>query len=188
MKKGFTLIELLIVVVIIVMMVLIAVPQFSKYGRRSDLSMKAEEFRLVVDNAYKYSSSPSPNHNGTAITFNYNPPVNTVANKMQFSDTIEPWTDSQASESWLEVSVPNDMQIENISGDASFDNKAVIYFVFPGKYIKDPADSGIGFRLSYIDTTITDFVDVNLFPTSTLSVANGVYEPRFEVIIDESWN
>lgn len=184
MKKGFTLIELLIVLVIILMMILVAVPQFSKYGKRSALSMKAEEFRLVVDNAYKYSFSPEIDFNGAAVTFNYDPPVSTIANKAHFYVTEEPWRDLD-TEAWLEVSVPNDMKIENL---INAEPRATAYFVSPGKYLKDPALTAIGFRLSYIDTSIADYVDVNLFPVSTLSPIIATKSPRFEVVIDESWN
>ena len=182
-KRGFTLIELLIVIVLIAMMVIVAVPQFSKFGKRSDLSNKAEEFKLLFENSKKFATNPELNYNGIIVTLNYIQYTNSIANKANFDDTEKPWSGMSTS-LWQEIYIPDDMYIKNTTGT---EIKSEIYFVTPGHYIKENSILGVGFRICYEQSVCNngngDFVDVNLTPSDTSKTS----DQNFKVIINESW-
>jgi len=182
-KRGFTLIELLIVIVLITMMVIVAVPQFSKFGKRSELSNKAEEFKLLFENSKKFATNPELNSNGIAITLNYITGINSVANKANFIDIDKPWSGMSTS-LWQEVYIPDDIYIKNTTGTTQ---KSEIYFVAPGHYTKVNSTLGVGFRICYEQSVCNngngDFVDVNLTPSDTSKTS----DQNFKVIINESW-
>ena len=58
MKKGFTLIELLVIVAIIAILAAIAIPQFTKYKRKSAVGRAIDTLRICVNElATEYSNN-----------------------------------------------------------------------------------------------------------------------------------
>lgn len=68
-KNGFTLIELLIVIAIILLMAVAAVPAYQNYGAKSELSLKADEIKALIDRAEAYSKNPAQNQNCAQVSF-----------------------------------------------------------------------------------------------------------------------
>lgn len=186
MKQAFTLIELLIVIALIAMMVVVAVPQFSKFGKRSELTLKAEEFELLFVSAEKFASNPELNYNGMSLRLNYSSGISSIANKATFDNKDKPWAGA-STKLWQEVRIPSDMFVVNtISSELDAD----FYFVSPGDYVKKNSNEGIGFRLCFEEVACLsgdvgdgDFVNIQLFPTNTSDTS----DQNFKVIVNESW-
>ncbi|MCL5410330.1 MAG: prepilin-type N-terminal cleavage/methylation domain-containing protein [Patescibacteria group bacterium] len=60
-KKAFTLIELMITMTIIAMMLVVAVPGFEKYGKKSSLKLKAAEIGALINQASTMAKNPEQN-------------------------------------------------------------------------------------------------------------------------------
>lgn len=179
-KKAFTLIELLIVIAIMVLMVAFAVPQFQKYGKRSALSSKAEEFKLLIENAYQYSKNPELGYKGMVITLNFINGTNTTSHYADFMNLSAPWTGANKVKSWQEVAVPSDMVLENEIGS---EIKKELYFIPPGIYLKESAGQGVAFKLRYKSLTNSDYVDIKVLPLNTTNTTSQ----NFKVEVYESW-
>ena len=57
-SSGFTLIELIIVISIILLMAVVSIPAYQNYGAKSELSLKADEIKSLIDRAEAYSRNP----------------------------------------------------------------------------------------------------------------------------------
>lgn len=59
-RKAFTLIEILVTLSIIVVMVVVAVPSFEKYGKKTQFKQKMNELNSVINSTYLNAKNPSP--------------------------------------------------------------------------------------------------------------------------------
>lgn len=71
-RRAFTLIELLIVISIIFLMAVVAIPAYQNYGARSEVSLKADEIKALIDRAKAYSENPSQGKDCAQVIFTPN--------------------------------------------------------------------------------------------------------------------
>ena len=60
-KKAFTLIELMITMTIVAMMLVVAVPGFEKYGKKSEFKSRVAEVKALIDQAGVSAKNPEQN-------------------------------------------------------------------------------------------------------------------------------
>lgn len=163
-KKGFTLIELIIVIAIILLMAVVSIPAYQNYGAKSELSLKADEIKALIDRAEAYSRNPQQGNNCAQVTFTSD------KIRIQFGgfDTSNP-TAGCAIDS-VKTSVSS-ADIVDIASPFSFSTDPAvnyIYSYYPG-IVKSPLSSNtntITLTSSKTGSRHAD-ISINLSPYST---------------------
>lgn len=161
-RMAFTLIELLIVVAIILLMAAAAIPAYQSYGAKSELSLKADEIKALIDRAEAYSQNPAQGQNCAQVFLVAPDNIKiqfgsfTASNPGANGCTIDSTQSVISSKDMIDIST----SYMNYSLEHQTNN--IIYSFYPG--------------------TIKFYASDTVFPTNKIYLRSDKTDPKYAVI------
>lgn len=175
-RKGFTLIELIIVISIIILMAAAAVPAYQNYGAKSELSLKADEIKALIDRGYAYSNNPSQGKDCAQVAFTFDRVSIQFGKYVKTNSgsgcTIDSSLQNTTFSSKDNVDIPKYMTISS-NGSGSSGSVNFVYSYYPGKFNIDGGASSASILLESTKTARSANILLNTAPyKSTIELVN----------------